>query len=331
MKAVVLNPDRSSRPLEWTDWLDPLATPGWVTVDVVAAGLNRNDSMNIAERASRASKSVIGSDGAGIVAEVGSGDAGWQVGDEVVILPSLWWGDREDRPGEDFEILGDTTAGTLAEQVTVPVDNIFRRPQRLDWAQAAALPLAGLTAWRALVTQGGLTSGHRLLVTGASGGVATFAIQIANAIGAEVFVTTSTTDKLGDAVNLGASGGIVRDAGWGSALRDLGPFDVALDSAGADWPELIQTLAPAGTLVSIGRTRKEYAEIPIHRLFIGQHRIVGSTMGSPREFTALLDHVAAHSWVPMIDSTFRFADADQAFDRLHHNERVGKVVLGTST
>lgn len=309
------------------EWPDPVAAPGWITVRVEAAGLNRNDWMNVAGRTSRLAPGVIGADGAGVVADVGSGVEAWQAGDEVMILPSLWWGDLEAHPGRRFEILGDTTAGTFAEYVSVPAENVFRRPARLSWTQAAALPLAGVTAWRALVTQGGLVGGHRLLVTGASGGVASFAIQIADAIGAEVYVTTSTQAKLEGAVALGAGGGVVRGPGWEDELLVLGPFDVVLDSAGANWPQLVESLVSGGTLVSIGRTSSEVAQIPIHQLFIGQRRVVGSTMGSPREFAALLDHVNRNSWVPLVDSVFGLDTADAAFARLNHRDRVGKVVL----
>jgi zinc-binding alcohol dehydrogenase/oxidoreductase len=327
VKAVVLGSELFEPALEWTDWPDPVTAPGWVTVKVVAAGLNRNDAMSLAERVSRSARSVIGSDGAGVVNELGSEVERWQVGDEVVVLPSLWWGDGETHPSSDFEILGDTTPGTLAEYVSVPAENIFRRPARLAAVQAAALPLAGLTAWRALMTQGGLDRGQRLLVTGASGGVGTFAVQLGNAIGAEVHVTTSTSAKLDRALAMGASGGVVRRTGWELALHDLGPFDVVLDSAGANWPQLIEMLVPGGTLVSIGRTVTEEARIPIHQLFIGQRRVVGSTMGSPREFAALLDHIEQASWAPLVDSTFEMSAPDEAFARLDSNERVGKVVL----
>jgi NADPH:quinone reductase-like Zn-dependent oxidoreductase len=327
VKALVLNVGGSESPLKWTDWPDPVTQPGWVTVRVLAAGLNRNDSMNIGSRTSRSAASVIGADGAGVVAEVGGAVTGWEVGDEVVVLPSLWWGASDLHPGERFEILGDVTAGTFAEYVTVPAGNVYHRPERLSWRQCAVLPLAGVTAWRALITQGALKSGQRLLVTGASGGVATFAIQMGEAIGADVYVTTSSPEKLDDAIRLGASGGVIREPGWEDALAAQEPFHMVLDSSGASWSELISSLGPAGTLVSIGRTRNEHAEIPIHSLFIGQRRVVGSTMGSPREFGAFLQHLNPATWTPLIDSTFEFADADEAFARLDSRDRMGKIVL----
>jgi zinc-binding alcohol dehydrogenase/oxidoreductase len=327
VKAVVLSSDAADPALQGAEWPDPVTAPGWITVNVLAAGLNRNDAMSVAGRESRPARSVIGADGAGVVAEIGEDVDGWDVGDRVVVLPSLRWGQGERHPGPDFEILGDTTQGTFAEYVTVPADNVFRLPERLTWTEAAALPLAGVTAWRALMTQGGLTRGQRILITGASGGVASFAVQLAAAIGAEPFVTTSTSGKLDEAIAIGARGGVVRGPGWESELLDLGPFDVVLDSAGTNWPQLVESLVPAGTLVSIGRTSSENGQIPIHQLFIGQRRVVGSTMGSPREFAALLEHVQASSWVPLVDSSHGFATPDLAFERLDSRDRVGKVVF----
>lgn len=327
MKAVVVGSEATDPVLVWSDWPDPVTAPGWVTVRVLAAGLNRNDAMNVAGRLSREAPSIIGADGAGVVVEVAAGVVGWEVGDDVVVLPSLWWGDNESYPSSRFEILGDTTPGTFAEFVSVPAENVFRTPQRLSSVEAAVLPLAGVTAWRALVTRGRLQAGQRLLVTGGSGGVATFAVQIGSAIGADVQVTTSSLSKLARAVEMGASGGVVREEGWESALLDAGPFDVVLDSSGANWPQLVESLVPGGTLVSIGRTISEQAQIPIHQLFIGQRHIMGSTMGSPREFGALLAHIDETEWVPLVDSTFGFAEPSAAFTRLDQADRIGKVAF----
>jgi zinc-binding alcohol dehydrogenase/oxidoreductase len=324
---VVLGSEAADPVSVWSDWPDPMTAPGWVTVRVLAAGLNRNDALNVAGRLSREAPSIIGADGSGVVVEVSAGVVGWKVGDEVVVLPTLWWGDNESYPSSRFEVLGDTTSGTFAEFVSVPAENVFRAPERLSSVEAGVLPLAGVTAWRALITRGRLKAGQRLLVTGGSGGVATFAVQIGNAIGAEVEVTTSSLSKLARAVDIGASGGVVREEGWETALLDAGPFDVVLDSSGANWPQLVESLVPGGTLVSIGRTINEHAQIPIHQLFIGQRHITGSTMGSPREFGALLTHIDESDWVPLVDSTFGFAEPSAAFNRLDQADRIGKVAF----
>ena len=327
MKAIVVSQDPIQPPLSWLDWPDPIVRPGWVVVELVAAALNRHDAMNVEDRTTRKSPSVIGSDGAGKIAAIGSDVGGWKVGDEVIILPSLWWGDYERSPSSAFEILGDVTQGTFAQLIAIPQENIFRRPERLSWNEAAALPLAALTAWRALMTQGQLAPGGSLLVTGSSGGVASFAIMMAQAVGAGVTVTTSSSAKLESALALGATAGVVREDGWEDSLRDLGPFDVILDSAGASWPVLVSSLSPGGTLVAIGRTARNLAEVVVRDLFVGQRRIVGSSMGSPREFAALLEHVSGAEWVPVVDSVFEMSRPDDAFARLDERDRNGKVVL----
>lgn len=327
MKAIVVSQDPIQPPVSWLDWPDPIVRPGWVVVELVAAALNRHDTMNVAARTTRNSPSVIGSDGAGVIVAIGSDVDCWQVGTEVVILPSLWWGDYERSPSSAFEILGDITQGTFAQLIVIPQENVFRRPERLSWIQSAALPLAALTAWRALMTQGQLAPGERLLVTGASGGVASFAIMMAHAVGAEVSVTTSSSAKLETALTLGATSGVVRQEGWEESLSELGQFDVVLDSSGAGWPALVKSISPGGTLVSIGRTARDFAEVVVRDLFVGQRRIVGSSMGSPREFVALLAHVKDTEWVPLVDSVFKMSEPVAAFARIDGSDRNGKVVL----
>lgn len=327
MKAIVLSNDLTSPATAWSEWPDPVAKPGWVVVEIKAASLNRNDAMTIDDRGAMKTSAVIGSDGVGVVCSLGEGVETCEVGDEVVILPSLFWGDNEAFTHEDFEILGGPTQGALAQFITVPAANVFTKPGRLSWQETAALPLAGVTAWRALVTQGGLVAGQRVLLTGASGGVASFAIMITKAIGAEVFVTTSSQAKLDAATELGASGGVLREDSWELALAEHGPFDLILDSSGKDWSILIGTLRPGGTLVSIGRTVQNIAEVVVRDLFVGQHRLLGSSMGSPSDFAALLEHVENTTWVPAIDAVLKMSDCAEAFDRLNSAGRYGKIVL----
>ncbi|MEU7811758.1 zinc-binding dehydrogenase [Pseudonocardia sp. NPDC049154] len=169
-----------------------------------------------------------GADGAGIRADDGS---------EVLVLPSLWWA-LMSGPRAREEILGDHRPGTYAEYVRVPDECVVPKPAGLSWAQAAALPLVGLTTYRALFTRARLEPGQSLLVLGAGGDVATMAVILASAIGASVHVTSSSTAKIDAGVGLGAAGGVsYRDADWPAAARALSPgkagFDVVLDSVGS--------------------------------------------------------------------------------------------------
>ena len=150
------------------------------------------------------------------------------------------------------------------------------------------LNLAGLTAWRAAISCAGAGPGRRVLVTGAGSGVATFAVQIAVAVGSEVWVTTSTYAKLERVRELGAHGGVLySQPGWGSSLREAagGGFDAVIDSWGADcWPEALPALRWGGVLVSFGDTGGETSTIPVSDVYWAWRSIVGTTMGSPEEY-----------------------------------------------
>lgn len=323
MKALIVEPSGPA-PVRYGDWPDPEVPAGWALVAVRAAGLNRNDALLIRDRSTFTEPTVIGADGAGTVVAAGAGvDPTW-VGRDVVVLPSLDWGPAEAAQGEDFTILGHPTQGTFAEMVAVPAENLFEKPTRLSWLEAAALPLAGLTAWRAVVTKARVGAGDRVLVTGASGGVSTFAIQIAGALGAEVFVTTSTEAKLRHALSLGATAGVVRIEGWEGRLE--GGFDAVIDSAAADWTSLLALLRSGGRLVSLGRTAQGEAQLDAFDLFWRQLTIAGTSMGSPSEFGALLDHVRTASWAPVVDQVVALSDGARAFEVLA-GPHFGKVVL----
>ncbi len=331
MRAAILRSHGGPEAIEPGDWPDPEPGPGEVLIEVVTASLNRRDVWIRRSPARVERPVVLGSDAAGVVAAVGEGIVEHAVGDDVIVLPSVNWGDREDAPGEAFEILGVPRQGTHAERVVVPAENVYPRPRDLSWEESAALPLAGLTAWRALVTRGGVTAGTKVLVTGAGGGVATFLVQIARELGAEVLVTTSSPEKLARAKELGASGGADwRDPEWPAQIRTLsgGGVDVVVDSAGAPvYPGALTALRDGGTFVNFGDTAGEEASVDVFRLFWGQLSIHGTTMGSPREFAALLRHVAEASWRPIVDVALPLDQCREAHARMDEADRFGKVVL----
>ena len=315
---------------ERVDVAEPVAGIGEVVVGVVAAALNRRDWW-IWREASAVAPVTLGSDAAGVVIGVGAGIETVSVGDEVVINPALGWAAGEHVPTESFEILGSPRDGTFADQVVVPVASVTSRPAGLGWEEAAALSLAGLTAWRAVVTCARAGQGRRVLVTGAGSGVATFAVQIAAAVGSEVWVTTSTDGKLARLRELGARGGALYSHGdWGSSLREAagGRFDAVVDSWGADgWQDALRALRWGGVLVSFGDTGGEVSTIPVSEVYWAWRSIVGTTMGSPEEYRALLDHVSTCSWRPVIDSVLDLEDIDTAARRLADRDRFGKIVL----
>jgi zinc-binding alcohol dehydrogenase/oxidoreductase len=315
------------------EWPDPSVPAGWVLVRVVCAALNRNDAMTVDERLELSADAVIGSDASGIVVATGEGVDDVSVGDPVVVHPSLWWGDRDDVQSPGYQILGYPLQGTHAELVAVPVENVVAKPDRLTWEQAAALPLAGMTAWRAVRTRGGAAAGETVIVTAGSSGVGTLAIQIARSLGARVVAVTSTPTKATQLRQLGAHAVVLRGA------RDLeqelltatdGGADLVVDSAGADWAALAGALRPGGRLVSVGRMAANVASLPVRTVFWNQLSILGSSMGSPRDVTALMQHIDSSDWTPVVDSVFPLTDITSAYERLDHPDRFGKVVLAAT-
>jgi zinc-binding alcohol dehydrogenase/oxidoreductase len=310
---------------------DPVPGPGEVVVALSAAALNRRDLWVWTTPDYCRLPVTLGSDGAGVVRAVGAGVAGVTPGEEVVLDPTLGWGESEEHPTPDFDILGAPSDGTFAEQVVVPADNVAAKPARLSWEEAAALNLGGLTAWRAAVTCAGAGRGRTILVTGAGSGVSTFAIQIAAARGARVFVTSSTEAKLARARLLGAEGGAsYLDPGWPERIRELagGELDAAIDShGGASWEGALRTLRRGGTLVSFGDTSGPETTLTTAEVYWEWRRVLGTSMGSPREYRAMLAHVESASWRPVIDSVFGLDQIDEAVQRLNSGERFGKVVL----
>jgi zinc-binding alcohol dehydrogenase/oxidoreductase len=324
MQAIVLREHGGPDVLRAETVPDPAARDGWVLVELRAAALNWHDALLRAGQYPQFPLPRIpGSDGAGVRRDTG---------EEVVVLPSLWWGEREEAPGPDWEILGDATDGTYAELVAVPEDHVFPKPAGWSWTDAAALPLAGLTAHRALFGRGGVRPGETVLVLGAGGGVATFAVSLAAIAGARVLVTTSTPDKLEHAKAIGADGGVLyTDEGWPQAIRELTGgtgVDVVIDSVGSTWPGALAALRTGGRLVTFGATGSAQVEIDVRRLYFAQQTIVGTTMGSPRDFAALLRTIEqAPGWRPAVDSVHPLGEAAGAHAQMARREHTGKIVL----
>jgi zinc-binding alcohol dehydrogenase/oxidoreductase len=312
---------------------DPVAGPGEVIVELRAASLNRRDPWIWTTPAYCPVPVTLGSDGAGVVVERGRGVTSPALGDEVVIYPTIGWPDGAELPGDGFDILGGPTEGTFAERVRVPATSTFPRPQRLSWVEAGALPLAGLTAWRALFTCGGVTRGTRLLVTGAGSGVATFLVQLAVAAGATVAVTTGSEAKATAARELGAETAVLYgDDRWPDAIAAVGELDVVVDSfGGASFATALPLLRRGGTFVSFGDTGGPATTFDVAEVYWQWRSIVGTSMGSPQEFRALLAHVSDALWRPVIDSVFPLEGLPAAAERLNCRDRRGKVAIEIGT
>lgn len=305
---------------------DTVAADGEVLVELRAAALNRRDILvrNPPGPAYDFPKPfVAGHDGAGIRRDTG---------EEVVVYPGVDWGPDDDLPGA-LRWLGGPLDGTFAELVAVPEENVFPKPARLSWEEAAALPVAGMTAYRALFPVGRLRAGETVLVLGAGSGASTFAVGLAAQSGARVLVTSSSEEKIERARDLGAEGGVLyTQDDWPAAVRELVPegVDLVVDSVGTTWPESLRSLRRGGRLVVFGGTGGPMVELDVRFVYLNYLSILGTTGASPRQFREFLELVQQGSWSPVVDSVRPLADAEAAYERLAA-DHYGKVVLSVGS
>jgi NADPH:quinone reductase-like Zn-dependent oxidoreductase len=254
------------------------------------------------------------------------------------LYPALGWEWTQgaqppsDLPSPRFGIIGEHTNGGLAELVTVPAANLVELPQAVPFETAAAAALVFVTAWRGLVSRGRLRPGERVLVTGASGGVSTAAIQIAVHSGAEVFAVTSGPEKVERVKALGAHvvldrltgslGDLIKDATRGRRV------DLVFDSVGGSaWPDLVKALRPSGRLVVYGATAGAETELDLRHIFWKQLSVLGTSAGSPSEFREVMRLVFSGTLAPVVDRVLPL-DAVSEGHRLLEGGRVfGKIVV----
>ena len=323
MKALVLN--EVKQPLVLRERPSPKAGKGQVIVKLRAAALNRRDYWITQGLYPGIRCPVIpGSDGAG------TADFREK---EVIINPGYNWGGRQEAQSDDFKILGMPDDGTFAEEIAVPKQQLFARPKHLSFEQAAALPLAGLTAYRALFKQGRLQSPQTVVITGIGGGVACIALQLAVAAGATVIVTSSSQAKIDKAIAMGATAGFLyTDEDYASQVKaEFGPVHLIVDGAGGNgYGELIDMACPGGIIVSYGITTGPSTKLELQKLYFKQLHLVGSTMGSPEDFAAMLDMVNVHGIEPVVDEVFALSDGNKALEKMNVSSQFGKLVLRVS-
>ncbi len=323
--------ERQGRPdeaLKLVDLPDPVAGPGEAVVRLHFAGLNHRDVWIQQGLYARIQlPAVLGSDGAGVV-ESGPAEL---VGKRAVIIPCEKWGPDPAVQGKDFLILGMPRQGTMAEKIAVPASMVVPLPDSVSFEDAAALPVAGITAYRALVTRGGLKPGEHVLVTGIGGGVATLAMLFAQALGAQVSVTSGSDEKLAKAREMGAiATANYKVKAWEKDLvaQAKRPPSLIIDGAGGDGLNaLIAAAAPAARIVLYGATRRSPSSLDMAKIFFKQVDIRGTTMGTDDEFKAMLALVAKHRIKPVIDRVMKLDEAVEACKLLAESAQMGKILL----
>ncbi|WP_420644839.1 zinc-binding dehydrogenase [Candidatus Leptofilum sp.] len=341
MKAIVFYEHGLLENVQHTDVPEPEFGADEVLVSVKAAALNRLDLWVLAGWPGLNLKlpHIMGSDGAGVVAQVGSNVIEFNEGDRVAINPSLgsdsdYFGRRGlDNMSDHFAILGEHVDGFFAEYAAVPARNLLKMPDHASFEAAAAASLVYVTAWHSLITRGGLQAGESVLVVGAGGGVNTAAIQIAKLAGAgRIYAVGSTDEKLAMAESLGADVLINRKKeDWGKAIfkaTNRRGVDIVVDNVGAaTYHKSLRALKKGGRLLTVGNTSGPKFEID-NRLLFGKHlSIIGSTMGTSADYETVMNLIFDGRLNPVIDTVYPLSEGVTALKRLEAGDVAGKLVL----
>lgn len=353
MRALFIREYGGPEKIECGELPMPEPGPGEVLVRVKTAALNHLDLWVRRGRPGSALKRphILGSDLAGTLEKFGHGVAAagpsrkLSLGAEVVADPGVGCGAceycRRGMPNEcpDFQLLGFQRPGVFAEFAVVSAANVYPKPKLLNWEEAAALPLAHLTAWHMLFSRARLRSGESVLIHGIGGGVATAALQLCTATGAAAIVTSSSEEKLAYARALGARGGVnyeevSESEELAARVRELNGgrgVDVVVDTVGAaTLAASLAALRRGGRLVNCGVTGGAHASLNMRRLYWDHLSIIGSTMGAPDDFRRLLCLVETTGLRPVVDRVYPLAEGRAATERMENGAQRGKLVLQVS-
>lgn len=341
MKALGFTEHGDIDQLRILDLPRPEPGPGQILVEVKASAFNQLDLWVCRGWPGLKLKlpHVSGADGAGLVAALGEGVSGPEVGARVAIDPSLnRFEDEYTRRGlhslsPGYMILGEHVPGTHAEFVVIPAENALPLPEHVSYEEAAAAGLVYLTAWRMLVERCQLQAGQTVLILGAGGGVNSAAIQVAKMAGCTVYATTSTAEKVQRARELGADEVLNyrEDPQWSKTiyqLTDKRGVDVVVDNIGqATLPDSLRTVARGGKIVIVGNTSGPQAQIDTRFIFGKQINLIGSTMGNHEDYRAVMKLIFQGKLKPVIDRVLPLARGVEGLRVMERGEQFGKIVL----
>ncbi len=332
MKAALFK--SKDQPLFVEDIKKPKPVKDQVLIKLKYAALNHRDLWLMQEQTQQYPNGMIlGSDGSGIVEDVGEDADPLLVGAEVVINPSLEWGNNPIVHGDSFKILGLPDNGTFAEYIVISKKYIFEKPEHLSFAESAAVPLSALTAYRALFSKARLRAKEKVLISGVGGGAGLWVLQFAVAYQGRVYVTSGSDEKIAKAKQMGALGGYnYNDPDWAAkAQKETGGFDIIIDSAGGpQFSKFIELAMPGGRIVNFGRTAGNISDVSTRLLYWKQLSIHGTTMGTRDEFLSMLDFLESRNIKPVLDQTFPLSKVNEAFERMKQGNHFGKILLEIS-
>jgi len=325
VKAVRIHEDGGPEVLVYEDVPDPVPQENEVLVALRAASLNHLDVWVRKGLPSVPKPRTLGADGAGVVAGLGPGVTGFAEGDRVVLNPGIVHDGR-------ITVVGEHTDGTYCELKALPASHLFPLDDALSFEEGAAFPLVFETAYRMLVTKARLEPEEWVLIWGIGGGVALAAFEIARAVGARTIVTSSSSEKLERARELGAD--VVVDHHDGdvvAAVKDAtdgSGADVVVETVGeATWERSLGAAGQDGRVVVCGATSGHSPPARLYRLWWKQLTIYGSSMGLPSDFEGAYDLIRSGKARIHVDSVFALAEAAKAHERLESGAQFGKVVL----
>lgn len=340
MKAVTVREHGGVDKLVIADVPEPVPAPGEALIRVRAVALNHLDLW--VRRGIPGHKLPLpiipGSEASGVVERIEGPAGDWKSGDAVIVAPGFSCGvctaclSGNDPLCSRFGIYGETADGALREKVAVPVRNLLRKPAKLSFAEAAAVPLDMLTAWHMLIARANLRPGETVLVQAGGSGIGTAAIQIAKLWGATIFATAGSPEKVARAKELGADVAIdYRSTDFVAEVRSLTSkrgVDVVFEHVGGEtFERSLRVLGRGGRLVTCGATSGAEVSINLRVVFFKLLSILGSTMGSLAELHEVMKHVEAGRLRPVVDRVLDFEDVAEGHRVLEAREAFGKVVV----
>lgn len=334
MRAVEIRGSFGLDNLALVERPDPRPGAGQALVRLRAASLNYRDLLTAEGKYNPKQKLPLipCSDGAGEVVEVGEGVTRVAPGDRVCAIFAQRWIAGAPTRDKLRSTLGGPLDGTLAELAVFDQEGLVKVPEHLSDEEAATLPCAAVTAWSALVTEGGVTAGDTVLVQG-TGGVSLFALQLAKLLGARVIATSSRDEKLARAREMGAAEGInyKETPEWGVRAKELTGglgVDHVVEVGGAGTlQQSLRAVRFGGTISLIGNLAGTRTELLLTQIFMQRIRVNGILVGHRESFEAMSRAMALHGVHPVIDRIFPLEEARAAFDHMAAGEHFGKIVI----